>query len=115
EEAAALAEARGMTSPDRRAIVLAEPPGADWHGGVLGICASRLVERFCRPTILMRAKEEDGRDAFSGSGRSIGGFNLHAALERCSHLLLGFGGHDMAAGVRVAADRVDEFVEAFTA
>lgn len=100
------AEARGMTGDDRRAIVLAHD---DWHQGVVGIVCSRLVERYHRPTILM-ARGEHG---CHGSGRSIDGFSLHRALQRCASHLTGFGGHDMAAGVRVAPERVDAFAEAF--
>lgn len=108
EEACALAEEQGMTGPDRRAIVLAHE---GWHPGVVGIVCSRLVERYARPAILM---QRDG-DLCSGSGRSLEGFNLHAALEACREHLAGFGGHDMAAGVRVATDRLDAFTQAFLA
>lgn len=107
EEAAALAEQAGMTGRDRRAIVLASE---GWHAGVVGIACSRLVGQFYRPTILMHREG----DECHGSGRSVEGFNLHGALERCSHLLTGFGGHDMAAGVRVSAAKLPAFVEAFT-
>lgn len=106
-QAIEMAEAQGMCSDDRRAIVLAHE---DWHPGVVGIVCSRLVERFARPVILM---QRDG-DVCKGSGRSIDGFNLHAGLESCRDLLSGFGGHDMAAGMRCTADRLDAFVEAFT-
>ena len=108
DEACEMAEACGMTGPDRRAIVLAHE---GWHPGVVGIVCSRLVERFSRPAILM---QRDG-DLCSGSGRSLEGFNLHAALEACAEHLAGFGGHDMAAGLRVATDRLDAFTEAFLA
>lgn len=108
EEAAERAGAAGMTGDDRRAIVLAD---AEWHQGVVGIACSRLVGKFGRPTILM---QQHGAECH-GSGRSIDGFNLHAALEACREHLIGFGGHDMAAGVRVATERVPAFVEAFVA
>lgn len=112
ESAAEMAKSRGMTGDDKRAIVLADTA---WHKGVVGIACSRLVGLFGRPTILMQTHDgEDGPECH-GSARSIEGFNLHAALSECSHLLLGFGGHDMAAGVRVRAHRLDEFTQAFTA
>lgn len=101
-----LAEHAGMTARDRRAIVLA---GEDWHPGVVGIVCSRLVDRHHRPTILL-TREGDG---LRGSGRSIDGFNLHGALERCADLLTGFGGHDMAAGLRLRADALDAFTDRF--
>lgn len=108
DQASRLAAEAGMTSPDRRAIVLAHN---DWHPGVVGIVCSRLVEAFGRPAILLR---RDG-EACQGSGRSVDGFNLHAALEACGEHLDTYGGHDMAAGLRVATDRLPAFVEAFTA
>jgi single-stranded-DNA-specific exonuclease len=106
DQAAELAEARGMTGPDRRAIVLAHD---DWHQGVVGIVCSRLVDRFCRPTILMQRR--DGR--CHGSGRSIRGFSLHAALARCSSRLVRFGGHDMAAGLEVEEHALEAFADDF--
>jgi single-stranded-DNA-specific exonuclease len=105
EEAVAMAEAAGMTGPDRRAIVLAKQ---GWHPGVVGIACSRLAERYCRPTLLL---DDDG-EACSGSARSVRGVNLHAALERCSHLLDRWGGHDMAAGMSLRRDRFTEFQDA---
>jgi single-stranded-DNA-specific exonuclease len=82
-----------------------------WHPGVIGIVASRIVERFARPTILLAI---EGRDA-RGSGRSIPGFNLHDALRRSSSMLTRFGGHRMAAGLSLPADRIAEFRAAFNA
>ncbi len=104
EEACRMAEAAGMTGPDRRAIVLSHP---DWHPGVLGIACSRLVDRFRRPTILMQTQGGECR----GSGRSIDGYSLHAALSRCRGLLSKFGGHDMAAGVHVPEAGLAAFTE----
>ncbi len=109
EQAAQAAEQAGMTADDRRAIVLADPR---WHAGVVGIVCSRLVERFSRPTILMH---RDGEGTCHGSGRSIDGFNLHAALEQCAGLLDRFGGHDMAAGLHLSEVKLGAFVNAFTA
>ncbi|MBL8991547.1 MAG: single-stranded-DNA-specific exonuclease RecJ, partial [Phycisphaerae bacterium] len=107
EQACAAAEAAGMTGPDRRAIVLADER---WHKGVVGIVCSRLVEKYSRPAILMQRVG----DSCQGSGRSVDGFNLHGALERCAPLLERFGGHDMAAGLSVGGAKLGAFVEAFT-
>jgi single-stranded-DNA-specific exonuclease len=87
-------------------IVLAED---GWHPGVIGIVASRLVEEFGRPTILIGLEGDEGK----GSGRSISRFDLHAGIGRCKHLLKRFGGHRSAAGVTIARDQVDEFARCF--
>lgn len=107
DHAIEMAEAAGMTGPDRRAIILAHE---DWHPGVLGIVCSRLVDRFCRPTILMQNRE----GVLHGSGRSIDGFSLHAALEHCATHLASYGGHDMAAGLKLDLPNLEPFVRAFT-
>ncbi len=112
QQAEAMAVAAGMTGPERRAIVLAHK---DWHAGVVGICCSRLVEKFCRPVLLMQMAEHDGMLQAHGSGRSVEGFSLHAGLEACASHLMKFGGHDMAAGLRVDADKMSAFSEAFIA
>jgi single-stranded-DNA-specific exonuclease len=93
----------------RRGYVVA---GADWHRGVIGIVASRLVERFHRPVVLI-AGAEDGE--WTGSGRSIPAFDLHGALGSCSDLLGRWGGHRAAAGLSIAPDNVEAFAEAFAA
>ncbi len=85
--------------------------GADWHEGVIGIVASRLVERYHRPVVLIAGT--DG--LWKGSGRSIPLFDLHGALSACSTFLGRFGGHRAAAGLSIAADRVEPFAEAFAA
>ena len=82
--------------------------GRDWHRGVVGIVASRLVERFCRPAIVL---SEDANGQAEGSGRSIPGFHLLEALESMADLFTRFGGHKQAAGMGLAAVRVDEFRE----
>jgi single-stranded-DNA-specific exonuclease len=82
-----------------------------WHPGVIGIVASRLVERFGRPTIMVALEGKEGR----GSGRSIPGFDLHAALVSCAPHLVRFGGHTMAAGLTVQRDRLPDFRSAFNA
>ncbi|HEV2857461.1 MAG TPA: single-stranded-DNA-specific exonuclease RecJ [Solirubrobacterales bacterium] len=86
--------------------------GQDWHPGVVGIVASRLVERHHRPTVVISLDEAgEGR----GSGRSIPGFDLLAALEACAEYLEGFGGHRAAAGLTIKAENVAAFREAFAA
>lgn len=105
DEAVERIERDGLDSDSRRSIVLADP---SWHPGVIGIVCSRLVERFGRPTVLLQDEGEFCR----GSGRSIDGFNLHAALEACSGHLETFGGHDMAAGLRLESGNLEAFSEA---
>lgn len=83
--------------------------GQGWHPGVIGIVASRLVEQHCRPVVLVALDGSEGK----GSGRSIRGFDLHAALTECSDLLIRFGGHKAAAGVTVATERMPEFQARF--
>src|SRR5690606_28483784 len=75
-----------------------------WHPGVIGIVASRIVEEYARPTILVALDGEEGK----GSGRSIPAFDLHAGIGACQDLLVRFGGHRAAAGVTVRRDRVEE-------
>ncbi len=106
EHACELAEKSGMTRDDRRAIVLAH---SEWHPGVVGIVCSRLVERYARPALLLR----DHEGVCHGSGRSVDGVNLHAVLSGCAHLLTQFGGHDMAAGMKLDAEKFGAFQEAF--
>ena len=91
---------------DARAIVLAS---VDWHAGVIGIVASRLVEKFGRPAVLIALDGEVGR----GSARSIDGFHMRDALAACSGDLIGFGGHAMAGGLRISPDAVEKFVVDF--
>ena len=82
-----------------------------WHRGVLGIVASRLVERFHRPVFVLGKNEDDG--LVQGSGRSIPAFHLLDALESMPEVFLRFGGHAHAAGVTLEASRVEEFRERF--
>jgi single-stranded-DNA-specific exonuclease len=91
---------------DDRALVLAAD---EWHPGVIGIVASRLVERYGRPTFLVGWEGDVGR----GSGRSIAGFDLHAALHRVGHHLEKYGGHTMAAGLTIRRERFEAFRVAF--
>jgi single-stranded-DNA-specific exonuclease len=104
DEAVALADA--TLTPDDRGLVLASEA---WHPGVIGIVASRLVERYGRPTFLIAWDGERGR----GSGRSVAGLDLHAALQRVAPLLEKYGGHAMAAGLTIRRDRYEEFRIAF--
>ncbi|MEO0512886.1 MAG: single-stranded-DNA-specific exonuclease RecJ [Planctomycetota bacterium] len=106
EQACEMVGEAGMDTPERRAIVLAHD---EWHPGVVGIVASRLVERFARPTLLLA---RDG-SACKGSGRTLDGFNLHAAIGDCSEHLTRFGGHDAAAGLALDAENLDAFTAAF--
>jgi single-stranded-DNA-specific exonuclease len=84
--------------------------GDGWHPGVVGIVASRVVERFGRPTFLIAFDGDVGK----GSGRSISRFDLHAALSACGDLLERFGGHQMAAGVTIRRPQLDAFRSRFT-
>jgi single-stranded-DNA-specific exonuclease len=87
-----------------RGIVLASPR---WHPGVIGIVASRVVERLHRSTILLAIDAASGRAR--GSGRSIPGFHLYEAIRSCSHLLERYGGHRQAAGLEILPERIDAF------
>ena len=91
------------------ALVLA---GEGWHPGVIGIVASRLVERHNRPVVVISL---DGEGGGRGSGRSIPGFDLLAGLEACAEQLEGFGGHKAAAGLQLKAENVEAFRAAFAA
>lgn len=93
---------------DDPVIVLARP---GWHLGVLGIVASRVLDRTERPAILMAVEKDVAR----GSGRSIPGFDMHAALCACADQLIGFGGHPMAAGVTCDPAKIDDFRQALIA
>ncbi len=90
----------------RRGYVLA---GEDWHRGVIGIVASRLVERFHRPVVLIAGGDEE----WTGSGRSIPAFDLHGALGACAGLLGRWGGHKAAAGLSIRPGNVEAFADAF--
>jgi single-stranded-DNA-specific exonuclease len=107
EDAASMID--GGAYPGCRSIVLSSRA---WHQGVIGIVASRIVERYHRPTILIAVDEQGGA---KGSGRSIPGFHLLEALTVCSGHLERFGGHRYAAGVGLNADRIDRFAAAFEA
>ncbi|MBV8257494.1 MAG: hypothetical protein JO073_06705, partial [Actinobacteria bacterium] len=92
----------------RSAYVVA---GADWHEGVIGIVASRLVERYNRPVVLIAGGDGD----WKGSGRSIPAFDLHGGLAACASLLERWGGHRAAAGLSIKEENVEAFADAFAA
>ncbi|HIJ71181.1 MAG TPA: single-stranded-DNA-specific exonuclease RecJ [Planctomycetes bacterium] len=96
----------GLNHPDKKSIVLADD---SWHTGVVGIVASRVVDQFFRPAILINTFEEIAQ----GSARSVEGFNIHAALSACSDHLVSFGGHEMAAGLKLGKDKVEAFAQEF--
>lgn len=86
-------------------FVFASP---DWHPGVIGIVASRLVDRYSRPTILISLKDGLGR----GSGRSLSDFNIYEGLKKLDSYLLSYGGHQYAAGISIREDDIKEFAAA---
>jgi single-stranded-DNA-specific exonuclease len=102
------AEAQMAELGERAAYVLA---GDSWHAGVIGIVASRLVERSGRPVVMIALEGDEGR----GSGRSVESFDLLAGLTACGGSLLGYGGHRAAAGLQIARSRVDDFAAALCA
>jgi single-stranded-DNA-specific exonuclease len=96
---------RNVNLETDRAIILASDK---WHPGVIGIVASRVVEKYYRPTVLIALEGNEGK----GSGRSISRFNLYQALEDCQEHLIRFGGHKYAAGLTIEAAKVEAFREA---
>jgi single-stranded-DNA-specific exonuclease len=88
------------------AIVLHQ---GDWHPGVVGIVASRMVEKYYKPAIMMATVDGVAK----GSARSVSGFDIYEALKRCEDKMLQFGGHKYAAGLTVDLSRLDEFRDAF--
>ncbi len=90
----------------RRTIVLFDPR---WHRGVVGIVASRIVEEYGRPALILKVEG----DLLRGSGRSIDGFDLYQALSDLSDLLKQFGGHDHAAGISLESKKIGEFCDRF--
>lgn len=105
----ALRQAEREAEVERHAALVLVGDG--WHPGVVGIVASRVVERWGRPAFLIGMEGEQGR----GSGRSISRFDLHAALVQCADLLERFGGHRMAAGLTIRRDRLAAFRDRFRA
>jgi single-stranded-DNA-specific exonuclease len=107
-EAVAVVEAWPPERRNRRAYVVW---GEGWHEGVIGIVASRLVERFSRPVVLIAGVG----DRWKGSGRSVPSFDLHAGLAACGDHLERFGGHRAAAGLSIRPDQLEPFARAFAA
>jgi single-stranded-DNA-specific exonuclease len=95
-----------LDHPDRRSIVLSSDA---WHTGVVGIVASRIIDKFYRPTILINTTNGSGH----GSARSIPGFDILKAIEACSEHLIDYGGHTMAAGISIETKNISEFAERF--
>ncbi len=94
-----------LEDPSTRSLVL---HGDSWHAGVIGIVASRLVDKYHLPTVLLTTI--DG--AAKGSARSINDFDIHTALKQCEHMLIEFGGHKHAAGLSIAVENIPEFRKA---
>ncbi|MCB0512321.1 MAG: single-stranded-DNA-specific exonuclease RecJ, partial [Bacteroidetes bacterium] len=90
----------------KKSTVLFRP---HWHKGVIGIVASRLIDKYHRPTIILT--ESNGKGV--GSGRSVPGFDLYEAIDQCSEHLIQFGGHKYAAGLTIELDKIDVFTEMF--
>jgi len=105
EEALALIEG-DETLLNRLSTVLYQP---HWHKGVVGIVASRLIEHYYRPTIVLT----QSGDVVAGSARSVTGFNVYEAIHQCKDLLLGYGGHFYAAGMTLKPDNVEAFCQRF--
>ncbi len=105
EEALALLE-QESDNPGRRSTVLYQP---HWHKGVVGIVASRLIERYYRPTVVLTLSGEIA----AGSARSVNGFNVYEAIHACRELLLGYGGHFAAAGITLMPGQIAAFRDKF--
>jgi single-stranded-DNA-specific exonuclease len=105
EEALSLIESDAVMR-GRKSTVLFQP---HWHKGVVGIVASRLIEHYYRPTIVLT----QSGDYVAGSARSVSGFNVYEAIHQCKDLLLGYGGHFYAAGMTLENDKVDAFCQKF--
>lgn len=104
-------EAMGLVNQNsnlqlNRSLVVYQP---DWHKGVIGIVASRLVEKYYKPTIVLTGSE----GKISGSARSVKGFDVHAAIEMCSEYLENFGGHMYAAGLTLLPENLEPFCQKF--
>ncbi|GGB22788.1 single-stranded-DNA-specific exonuclease RecJ [Puia dinghuensis] len=105
EEALAILE-KDAGHTGRRSTVLYQP---HWHKGVVGIVASRLIERYYRPTIILTRSGE----VIAGSARSVNGFNVYEAIHACREHLLGYGGHFAAAGITLLPEKVEDFARSF--
>jgi single-stranded-DNA-specific exonuclease len=111
KQACEMIVARGLNHPDRKSIVLSDE---NWHTGVIGIVASRVIDKFYRPTIMINAGDAENGVA-QGSGRSVPGFCLLSAIKACSQNLASFGGHKMACGITIETDKIEQFAADFEA
>ncbi len=100
------AREQAFAQKDKAALVLY---GQDWHQGIIGIVASRIVEEFYKPTLILC----DGLSGIKGSGRSIKEFHLHEGLGKVADILLGYGGHKLAAGLSLAHENLDALRQRF--
>src|ERR1700751_5554131 len=91
---------------DRKSTVVFKE---DWHKGVVGIFASRLIETYYRPTVVLTRSGE----VLAGSARSVTGFNLYEAIHGCREYLLGYGGHFAAAGLTLLPENLESFITKF--
>lgn len=105
EEALAILE-KDTAHAGRRSTVLYQP---HWHKGVVGIVASRIIEHYYRPTVVLTRSGE----IIAGSARSVNGFNVYEAIHACREHLLGYGGHFAAAGITLMPDKIDAFILQF--
>ncbi|MCI7561919.1 MAG: single-stranded-DNA-specific exonuclease RecJ [Bacteroidales bacterium] len=99
---------RDASLKEKKAIVVVND---NWHKGVIGIVASRLVERYYKPTIVFSFNDDD--NLITGSARSVKDFDIYSVIESCSHLLTHFGGHKFAAGLSLKPENLQEFTELF--
>ena len=104
----ALQQIKDQKEENRASTVVYHP---NWHKGVVGIVASRLIETYYRPTIVLT----QSNGVISGSVRSVSGFNVYNALQACSEHIIQFGGHKYAAGLSIAIDQFDQFKAKFEA
>lgn len=105
EEALAMIEQNELTRKARSTVLFKET----WHKGVIGIVASRCIEQYYRPTVILT--ESNGK--ITGSARSVNGFDLYKAIEQCSDLLEKFGGHKYAAGLTLEKENLEAFSQRF--
>lgn len=105
-QASDMITAAGLNHPDHKTIVLANEK---WHGGIVGIVASRVIDKYFRPTIMISTANSIGQ----GSARSVEGFDILAAIRACSEHLVSFGGHAMAAGLKIEKANIASFTAAF--
>lgn len=102
---------QNLNHPNQKSIILAD---RNWHTGVIGIVASRIVDKYYRPTIMINTAASENGIA-QGSGRSIAGFCLLSAIKACSQHLVNFGGHKMAAGITIEPEKIEKFASEFEA